>query len=288
MEKVLFISRTKNLKYAGQEYGRIYFGNEFCERLIPAVAEVEKVRDYCKKHKTGFSLVTPYVTDAGMAKLDKLFSFLLGNGESCEVIVNDYGVLSLINEEYPGLRPVLGRLLTKQKRDPRIAGLISGAGRPRVVLRRASSGYDIIFSRRVPAGLAAYFKETNINIAAIRAFLAGYRIRRAEVDNLLQGMNIRIPKGSFQVSLYFPFAYITTTRLCSADPFREAKKFTCAISSCSKKCLQYSVKLKNKNIPGLIYKKGNTLFFRNDILPRERDLAAQGIDRLVYQPEIPI
>ena len=117
MERVLFISRAENLKYAGQEYGRIYFGNEFCEKLIPAVAEVEKVRDYCKKNKTGFSLVTPYVTDAGMAKLDKLFSFLLGNGESCEVIVNDYGVLSLINEEYPVLRPVLGRLLTKQKRD---------------------------------------------------------------------------------------------------------------------------------------------------------------------------
>ena len=35
MERALFIAKQKNLKYLTADYQRVYFGNEFCERLLP-------------------------------------------------------------------------------------------------------------------------------------------------------------------------------------------------------------------------------------------------------------
>jgi len=35
MEQAIFISKIENLKYVNSKYTRLYFGNEFCQRLIP-------------------------------------------------------------------------------------------------------------------------------------------------------------------------------------------------------------------------------------------------------------
>jgi hypothetical protein len=286
IEKALFITTIKNLKSITPTYNRLYFGNEFCEKLIPTPNELEEIVMHCDKNKLSFSLVTPYVTNSGLGKLEKLFRWLRKNKTNCEVIINDYGVLDLINEKHRVLRPVLGRLLTKQKRDPRILNLIKREPKAHVFFKRDDQ-YSLILAKKIPNTLVSYFKETNINVPVIQNFLKKCRVGRIEIDNLLQGINLRIPKKDFCASLYIPYGYITTTRLCSANPFRVAKKFFCKISHCKKECKLYTLKLRNKYLP-VTYKKGNTVFFKNSKIPSVKELIEKGINRIVYQPEIPL
>ena len=286
IEKAIFITGLKGLKYVTRGFNRLYFGNEFCEKRIPKPEELKKALRYCRKHKLLFSLVTPYVTDKGLSRLRKLLDWLVNARPGTEVIVNDYGLLNLINKKYILIKPVLGRLLTKQKRDPRIADLINTQPEKHTFFKKGNE-YYIVFSKKIPQELSGYFREANINLPVIRSFLKKYRIDRAEVDNLLQGIKLDIPENDLFVSLYFPYGYITTTRLCSANPMRKEEKFACRISSCERSCLRYMEKLKNKYMP-VLYKKGNTLFFKNTRIPSRKKLIAAGINRIVYQPKIPL
>ena len=286
MENALFITTSNNLRYMTRKYSRLYFGNEFCEKLIPQPDELKRVVAYCDKNKTAFSLVTPYVTNSGLEKLERLFLWLSSNRADSEVIINDYGVLDLIDEKYHSLLPVLGRLLTKQKRDPRISRLIRKKLK-KYIFPQKDNRYAIIFEKRIPDTLISYFKETNASVPIIQDFLRKFRINRVEIDNLLQGINLRIPKDSFCASLYVPYGYITTTRLCSANPFNRLKKFSCRISNCRKECKTYTIELRNKYFP-LLHKRGNTTFFKNNATPARKELIEKGINRIVYQPQIPI
>ena len=287
MEHAIFISKTRNLKYISPKYKRLYFGNEFCERLIPQVSELKRAIRCCDVNKLDFSLVTSYVTDRGLKNIEKLFAWLQNNRIKCEIIINDYGVLDLMNEKYQTLKPVLGRLLTKQKRDPRIMELIKTEPKEPVFLKRDDE-YYFIFPKKIPDILVSYYKETTINVPLIQEFLLSERIKRVELDNLFQGINLKLLKDKLSASLYVPYGYITTTRHCTANPFRKKKRFFCSISSCKKECQKYILKLRNPSMPKVIYKKGNTLFFKNTKIPAERCLKEKGINRLVYQPEIPV
>jgi len=59
MERALFIAKAKNLKYFNSHFNRLYFGNEFCQRLIPSEQDIEHVIDFVREHTIPFSLVTP-------------------------------------------------------------------------------------------------------------------------------------------------------------------------------------------------------------------------------------
>ncbi len=78
MEQAVFISRTENLKYCDENFSRLYFGNEFCERLIPTVQQLTKVLSVVRQKGLAFTLVTPYVTNAGIKRLEKLLTVLAG------------------------------------------------------------------------------------------------------------------------------------------------------------------------------------------------------------------
>lgn len=287
LEYAIFISKTRDLKYVGAEYKRLYFGNEFCERLIPPLDELKKVIRYCTVNKLNFSLVTPYVTNRGLEIIEKLFIWLQNNRVNCEIIINDYGVLDLINEKCKTLQPVLGRLFSKQKRDPRIMKLIETTPKKQIFFKR-DDDYYLVLPKKIPRSLVPYYKETTVNVPVIQNFIIGERVKRVELDNLLQGINLRIPRDKLSASLYIPYGYIATTRFCAANPFRRRQTFFCKISSCKKECQEYTLKLRNPSMPKVIYKKGNTLFFKNTKLPAKGWLKEKGIDRLVYQPEIPV
>lgn len=287
IEKAIYVVNISDLKLATSKYERVYFGNEFCERLIPSHSQLIEIVQYCEQNNLDFSLVTPYVTDKGLRDLEKLFAWLNKNKKKCEIIVNDYGVLNLLNEKYQNLSPVLGRLLTKQKRDPRIEKLLKKKPKKRIFINKKKE-YLIFLPRKVPSSLVAYYRGANVNIHNFQKFLADQRITRVEIDNLLQGINLRIPKDKLSVSLYVPYGYITTSRLCSANPFRKKRKFFCEISYCKRECQKYTSELRNQNMPFILYKRGNTLFYQNKKISSNRWLAGKGIDRLIYQPKIPI
>lgn len=260
MERTLFISKIENLKYYTPEYKRVYFGNEFCERLIPNKAQLKKVLDFTKEKKIRFTFVTPYVTDEGINKLKTLFSYLSKIDKGIEVIVNSYGVLNIVNQF--GLIPVLGRLLVKQKKGPRILNL----------------------TKNLPSPALRRFKQTNIT-SIVEKFLKQNNVKRIELDNALQGIDISLKE--LKASIYYPYVYVTTSRFCMTNLCEKSnQRGMLGIFPCKKECQKYAFELRNKHMPKTLILKGNTQFFKNDTLPE--DLKEKNIDRLVYQPEIPV
>jgi len=267
MEKAVYVSKTSHLDLATKEYERLYFGNDFCQNLIPLEKELDLAIKSAEKKGQTFTLVTPYVTDDGLEKLKPLFRKLSEDKPEAEVVVNDWGVLRLLNREYGSMQPVLGRLLNKMKRGPRILNVID----------------------KMPKSALSYFQKSNVTIPEYRKLLNRHRIKRIEFDNLLQGieLDLNYTDTPLRGSLYAPYAYVTTTRLCLTNGCdRIGEKDRIGIFPCRKECQKYTFKLTNKDMPVPMVLKGNTQFFRNDNIPE--NLEPKGIDRVVWQPEIPI
>ena len=94
MEQALFVSKVDNLKYFEDtdEFARLYFGMEFCERLILSVDELQEVVKFVNEKKIDFTLVTPYVTEDGQERVVRLLRKLNDIKPSSEVVFNDWGV----------------------------------------------------------------------------------------------------------------------------------------------------------------------------------------------------
>lgn len=262
MERAIFISNIDNLKYVDSKYSRLYFGNEFCQRLIPSLEDLKKAAEFILKKRMDFTLVTPYVTDEGLEVLRPIAEFVARNLPEAEFVINDWGVLRILRKEFDFLKFVLGRLLTKQKRGPRILSL-----------------KDKIFPDTI-----RHFKGSNIDVPELSEFLMNNGIVRVELDNLLQGIDRENP--SLRASLYIPYNYVTTTRYCLTAGCVTGENHLRSISNCNKECQKYTFRLRHKKMPVDLLLKGNTQFFKNNSLPS--NLEKLNIDRIVYQPEIPI
>ncbi len=267
MERVLFIAKAENLKYFSSHFSRLYFGNEFCQRLIPSHKELGQVMDFAREHDIAFSLVTPYVTNEGLKKWQTLIEKVAEVNPQSEVVFNDWGILNAMKKLSGELEPVLGRLMTKIKRGPRLMNAID----------------------KLPPDAVKHLQSTNLSIPAYRKFLISKGIKRVELDNPLQDINLDGVGSDIHLSLYIPFAYVTTTRFCLvASCDIPERKGMVGIFPCKKECQKYTFTLDNPTMPSTLIRKGNTIFFKNDRIPKADELAEKKIDRLVIQPEIPI
>ena len=263
MEQAIFISKIENLKYVTEKYSRLYFGVEFCQHLIPSVEDLDCVLKFTSEKKMNLTLVCPFVTNKGMERLKSLLGCLINRQPTSEIAINDWGLLRWIKENYGNLNLILGRLLTKQKRGPRILN----------------------FMGKSPSAMIQHFRQACIDNSSTKDFLMMSGIKRIELDNTLQGINR--PHHALPGSLYVPFAYITTTRFCLVNNcIGTVKKPLRSISPCYKECQNYTFKLHHKQMPVELLLKGNTQFFKNEGVPK--NLRQLNIDRLVYQPELPI
>ena len=265
MEQAVFITRVDQLKYCDDNFTRLYFGIEFCERLLPTMQQLKKVLSVVKKKNLDFTFVTPYVTNKGLKLLEELLPAVAWEVPQVEVVFNDWGVFQFLREEKLPVAPVLGRLLMKMKRGPRMMNIID----------------------QVPAETRRYCQTTSLTVPEIRNFLTDNNIFRIELDNLLQGINLDDTGADMHKSLYLPFACISTSRFClTANCEDESRKEYVGVFPCRKECRKYTFSLFNPVMTLPLVRKGNSIFFMNDAIP---EIVASGqIDRIVVQPEIPI
>jgi hypothetical protein len=238
---------------------------EFCERLLPSPAQLTKAINFILKKEKNFTLVTPFVTGSGLKKLEKLMLLLSEAFPASEIVFNDWGVFHLLREKGFPFKPVLGRLLNKMKRGPRI----------------------IPVQDMIPQTSSDYFMTPGLTIPAIQHFLLDRGIKRLEFDNLLQGLNLDGITKNLHLSLYLPFAYVTTTRFCFMASSQDTDDFTIGVLPCKKECRDFAFTLHNPVMTTPLIRKGNTLFFSNENIP-EQHLHSRRIDRIVVQPEIPL
>ncbi|TBR15740.1 hypothetical protein EPO66_05560, partial [bacterium] len=183
MERAIFITKTENIRYVGLEYGRLYFGNEFCERLIPSISDIKFIAEFIMQRKIDFTFVTPYVTNQGIDILRALFEYISKNLPETEIVVNDWGVLKMLKDEFSFAKLSLGRLLTKQERDPR----------------------SVYLKNKVSFDMMEHFRGLYVDSLPVRDFLKGMGISRVELDNSLQGITRADPL--LNASLHFPFVF---------------------------------------------------------------------------------
>lgn len=258
-EKAVLLTRLSQLECSIEGFERLYFGVEFCQRLIPPRTVLDKALRLTEAIE--FTLVTPYVTDAGLQRLKPLLSRLAEVRPEAEVVINDWGVCQLIKDRYPHFKMVLGRLLVKQKRGPRILSIMS----------------------ELPQDALEHFRRASADSTPVLNFLESLGIQRIELDNLLQGI---VRKKALPASLYYPYGYITTTRLCLTNSCYRRRPSFRAIFPCKKDCRLVSFTLTSPQMPVEIILRGNTQFFYNDRLPDNPHQLH--IDRIVYEPEPPL
>ncbi|TRZ51837.1 MAG: hypothetical protein D4S01_04015 [Dehalococcoidia bacterium] len=186
-----------------------------------------------------FSLITPIVTSYGLKKLLPIFDFLKEQFAHCEIIVNDFGVLGLLSEKYKGFKIIIGRLLS-----------------------------PFTFSQA----------NSILQKFGLGSFLKQYKIKRVEID--IDNLNIIKDRSiDADLSLYYPYALLSTTRLCKIGLPGPAKKGFCF--RCKKECVGKTFEIENPQIGGKIILKGNTYFLRRETPLRIRDGI---ISRIIFQP----
>jgi hypothetical protein len=256
---------------------RIYFGQETCENLIPTVKDVEQALDYCKNNELGFTFTTPYVGPEGAENLYRIFEYLNSLGQAIEVVFNDYGVLYQIDTKFANLKPVMGRLLVKMKRDPRfsLSGFDIASGELKNVKKVQENQHEVLIG-------------SSLEIPSYQKFLREKRIDRACIDTISQGIDSKILKRwDLSIDLYWPWTYITSHRNCAIAAYTQVGKDTHPTDEpCKYQCKLYEFTFKSdkKMLPSV--QRGNAVWMNSESLYKE--FFEAGFERLIYQPYIPV
>ncbi|MEG6511990.1 hypothetical protein V6C32_08680 [Desulforamulus ruminis] len=261
--------------FGAARLNRLYFGQEFCERAIPTPGELREAMQRAREHKLDFTLVTPYITEKGLSKLEILFKELAAVHPAGEVVVNDWGVLYLLNKRFPTLTPILGRLMNKILRDPRINRFI----------------------KEENSNQMQPFRNSSLSEPYMQKLLKGLNVTRIELDHTFQGFPPDLERWGYQLSLYIPYGCITSGRACLFGSWGLAaqQKFNATGKSCSGQCRFHRLMMHDRSgqVAGnhkewRIFQKGNTVFYEQmgDFLTRGIIQAKElGFSRIVYQPE---
>lgn len=257
------IERIKQLD-GRKTFNYIYFGNEFCEYRIPSLKDIERCISIAKEESLRVVLVTPPVTDYGLSKLEKIFDYFITNETDIDIVVNDYGVLELLKEKQSNIGIIMGRVMDKTSHDSR-------ASEEKINNYYGKSGLEFA---RTPGVISLYTEKV----------LENYDISRYEFDMPLVGLDL---KGCQKKSLYWPYNYLTTGRVCSIRSYNlEGKdKYLVGNKICDQGCRNVQIE-KHKPINGygnnvsdiFLFERGNTVFY---VTNTEFDL--NEFDRIIIQ-----
>lgn len=271
-----YLDHHFGIDYSGNVEG-IYYGQETCENLIPSLKNLKLAVEYCKEHEYQFVFATPYAGPKGMERMKSLLKFLNDEAPGSEVVVNDYGVLHILESDYSNLTPVLGRLLLKFKRDPRFS--LSG-------FEITNQGIKNI--KKVESNQMDALQGCSLELPAYQEFLKQKGIQRICLDTLSQGMNKKtLKKWGFPVDLLWPWSYVTSSRSCSiAAHTQPGKEFHPTDEPCKFQCKKYEFTFSSdkKMMPSLF--RGNATWMSTQSMYEE--FFNLGVDRLVYEPYVPV
>ena len=188
--------------------------------------------------------MTPPLTEDYFGRTLELLETVDEKAPGSEVIVNDFGLLSMVAAEFPGLQPVAGRVLAFQKTDPVVPEILESA-----------------FSAAGPAGRSGAFSHVSVNNILFADFLAGKRVSRLEIQNPLQGISIM--KSRIKYTIHSPYVYVSSTMYCGpAEHYTRPGRVT-GVYTCSKHCMSRWYRLRPKGGAQTFFFRGNTIYTKN-------------------------
>lgn len=175
-------------KFAGQTPDRFYIGNQFCHNLFPTEEQLFSIMD--KMHSEGlevtlaFSYIREFMIPSVEKLLEKVDNWCCTHEVNVEILINDWAMAEMLRERTERLVPVLGTLLNKRKKDPRM---------------------------KYKSGDLALFQSNNLNAEFYREFLAEeFNIHRYEWESCGYPQKFQPGKNS----LHLPFYQTNTSQYC--------------------------------------------------------------------------
>lgn len=214
----------------------IHLGNEFCDRLIPTPEELKKVTVKTQQQGLILTLVTPMLTDAGLRRLDKLLPEL---PDGTEVVINDWGTLQRLRTDYTALVPVLGRMLNKMIKDPRL-----------------------------PSAKWTQLHSYTSQQEHFQSLLRRFSIDQMEMDVPPFAKINQFMCAPMGLNVHLPYGYTFKGRMCRIGSLNQNDdgKFITA-HACQKECLTYWVRTERSgaelNAELYSFQRGNTQFYRH-------------------------
>lgn len=244
---------------------RLYIGNQFCHNLFPEKKQLFQMLEKAFENKLAVTIAFTYVRDNLLEETEKLLQELQvwcqsrekeAGKDQEEIIVNDWAMPILLQGK-PHLKPVLGVLLNKRRKDVRLP-------------------YKHGIGNHVDS-----LAENNLNCGFYQDYLKNtFDIQRFEFESC--GYKVTIPDGHH--SLHLPFFQTNTSQYCTlyavcryGDRGKQKLPENCP-RYCDKKVFLYPKHLK-------MVGRYNSLFgYDEKILWDEKqlqDYLEQGIDRIV-------
>jgi hypothetical protein len=225
---------------AGPGVGHVYFGNEFCEHLLPTPAEFAVQLSAAISAGLAPTLATPLAADSTLRRIRQLAALLPAGAE---VVCNDWGVAACLHREHAALTLVAGRQLCKSIKDPRL---------PSAQWLKLS-----------PHGLAA---------ASFVALLARLDFKRMEIDvppfadpEFFSGLPLPL-------HVHADIGYAAKGRICRIGGLavRGPRRFA-AGAPCRRECLDYVTQTQRAAGSGDLdtFQSGNTMFYRHSPAMRQ-------------------
>ena len=248
---------------AGQEIvpDRLYIGNQFCHLLFPEKSCLFRLMEKAYREKCSITLVFTYIREDMLKTTEELLkkvdNWCKETQISVEIIINDWALVEMLKKYSERLTPVLGTLLNKRKKDPRI---------------NYKKGNKTLYERNsLNAEFYRKFLGEECNIWRYEWESCGYA---QKFPNFLKGKN----------SLHFPFYQTNTSQYCPLHALctegeRGKQKM---VTNCPHFCEQNTVLYpKHLHMAG----RYNSLFGMDvEILnhpDKLREYEEAGIDRLV-------
>lgn len=271
MEIAFITDNIKELKSL-KNIDVLYFGNEFCQNKIPNLKQIEYSYNFIKNKQIKFVLVLPFITNINVNIINKLLICLNSKKEKTEVVFNDWGSFTLISK-YKNLKPVLGRLLNKQRKDP-IAQEIFENTQPKMKVITENGNKVLIQSKSIPKSLINYFQQTYLNVPEVQKFMIQNNITRYETD-LVPWQNKLTVNKKISLSVYYPYVNISATRYCGAINLDYNSK-------CNKICQKQKIVVGKNSFDYPYYIVGNAIFYKATTDMLKKELKCSKINRIVF------
>ena len=167
---------------------RLYIGNQFCHNLFPEEEKLFSIMEKMRSEGLAVTLVFSYVREFMLPSVEKLLekvdNWCEDQGIYVEIVVNDWAMAEMLRGKTGRLIPVLGTLLNKRKKDPRM---------------------------KYKSGDTALFQQNSVNAGFYREFLAEeLDIHRYEWESW--GYPQEYPPG--RNSIHLPFYQTNTSQYC--------------------------------------------------------------------------
>ncbi|MFB6085942.1 MAG: hypothetical protein ABEJ84_03920 [Halodesulfurarchaeum sp.] len=259
VETAVFTDDVSTLAALEEDYDRVYFGNEFCDKRLPDPEAVTDAYDYCTEQGLDMTLVSPIMTPMKTSAVESILEAVEPFTSDLELVFNDWGVYQLATEFGDFEDLVAGRTMSGQKRAPEVSHL---TGDTDITLEDGGAV--------VTDGVREHFKKSIVNVPYARDHLEDLGVGRIELDVLSHDMYDE--DVQFSTSIYYPWNFVTVKRWCQEST---------SAPLCDENCADVVFSLDNQPVtPERLYRMNNAIFTYNEDVP---DLSY--VDREVFIPD---